>query len=168
MNNNIKFILRLFLAVLTGFICGSSIFYCSNKNKPSETIYMRDTILVTKTDTLKFFEKKIIDRHHYDTVIINDTVYLKDEPKFYSDSCENYKIGINAVKLYDYSLDIYKTDTLYQIKETMSQIEKKGHFRQFIGVGVGVGYGGCVGMDKSIKLEPYIGIHFTYGWGYTW
>lgn len=168
MNSYLKSFIIAFICVLGGFLLGSGTFYCLSKKSVSETKYLIDTVVVVKCDTFRYENIRIRDRYIYDTVLINDTVYIKDESRHYVDSTTNYKVDINAVKLCDYSLDIYKVDTLYQIKEKVSYIEDKKPFKQFIGVGIGVGYGGCVNPNsKVIMMEPYVGIHITYGFGYT-
>ena len=45
-------------------------------------------------------------------------------------------------------------------------VKKKG-WGQFIGVGVGVGYGASV-VGQTVYAAPEVGIHITYGWGYHW
>ena len=46
-------------------------------------------------------------------------------------------------------------------------IEKKKGWGQFIGVGIGVGYGASV-VGQTVYAAPEIGLHITYGWGYHW
>ncbi len=45
-------------------------------------------------------------------------------------------------------------------------VKKKG-WGQFIGVGIGVGYGASV-VGQTVYAAPEIGLHITYGWGYHW
>lgn len=157
------------LFFLLGILICLPLTMCHKSKKNEQIIDFRvDTLIVTHCDTFRYEKIRIKNNYIYDTILINDTVYIKDEPQHYIDSTENYKIDINSVKLYDYSLDIYKVDTIYQIKEKVSYMEEKSHWKQFVGVGVGIGYGGCIGVDKTIRLEPYVGIHLTYGFGYSW
>ena len=46
-------------------------------------------------------------------------------------------------------------------------IEKKKGWGQFIGVGIGVGYGASV-VGGRVYAAPEVGVHVTYGWGYHW
>ena len=46
-------------------------------------------------------------------------------------------------------------------------IEKKKGWGQFIGVGIGVGYGASV-VGQTVYAAPEVGVHITYGWGYHW
>lgn len=165
---HLKSILIAFILFLGGFLLGGGISYhCIKKEGLNQTKI--DTVRITKTDTIRVEKRTVQTKWVYDTVLLNDTVYIKDEPQHYLDSTSDYRVDINAVKLYDYSLDIYRVDTLYQIKEKVVQIENKRPFRQFLGIGVGVGYGGCVNpSNRTVTMEPYVGIHLTYGWGFTW
>jgi hypothetical protein len=45
-------------------------------------------------------------------------------------------------------------------------VKKKG-WGQFIGVGIGAGYGASV-VGQTVYAAPEIGLHVTYGWGYHW
>jgi len=52
-------------------------------------------------------------------------------------------------------------------------IVKKNGWGQFIGIGVGVGYGAAFVANPSrvgatIYAAPEIGVHLVYGWGYHW
>ena len=64
---------------------------CSGgEQNPIEKI---DTVYRVKYDTITV--NRIINNniYHYDTIIINDTVYIKDIPQTYKDSNENYSIS---------------------------------------------------------------------------
>ena len=81
------------------------------EQKPIEKI---DTVYQVKYDTITV--NRIINNniYHYDTIMINDTVYIKDIPQTYKDSNENYSISINAVKLYDYDLSVIAPNKRYK------------------------------------------------------
>ena len=155
-----KFILTSIISLLVGFLLGGLLFYSCNK-KESQIEYIKEI----KTDTITTI--RYLDKHHYDTIIINDTVWIKDEPQHYTDSTENFKLDINAVKLYDYRLDIYKSDTIYQPVEIKPLNQKK--CKQFIGIGVGVNYGLCINpYNMQASFQPNISLGIVYGFGYTW
>ena len=119
-----KSILIAFLCVLTGFLLGGVVVYHFTTKTPQiERIVVRDTIV--QTDTISYTKIVKQDRYHYDTIMIRDTVWIADIPQTYTDSCEDFKIDINAVKLYDYSLEIYKVDTFIKEIEKVPQIERK-------------------------------------------
>lgn len=159
---NIKSCITI-LAVIIALIC--TILQFRSCNRPPvepEIIVQRDTFVVRDTITKKVFIKQ--DVYHFDTVVINDTVYIKDEPRHYIDSTELYKVDIEAVKLYNYTVDIYRSDTVYTEKYT-EIIKQPKKFGQFVGVGLGVNYG----LDPvQGKFVPTVGVSIVYGFGYRW
>lgn len=136
---------------------------CNQCGKTPETIVETkiDTIMVVDTVHI---EKCILQReYHYDTIVVNDTVWIKDEPKLYTDSSSLYKLDINAVKLYSYDLDIYRRDTVFMYKETEKIVQKPKKFGQFVGIGAGVSYG----LDPvQGKFVPSVGVSVVYGLGF--
>lgn len=163
-----KSILIAFICVLTGFILGGGVVYhFATKSPQIERIIVRDTIIQKDTIT----HTKIIkqDKYHYDTIMVRDTIWIADIPQVYSDSCEDYRLDINAVKLYDYSLDIYRVDTFIQVKEKVSQIERKKGFCWSINAGLQVGYGININpSDMQASFSPYFGLGVSFGFGYSW
>ena len=163
-----KSILIGFICVLIGFLFGGVVVYHFTTKTPQiERIVVRDTIVNKDTIT----HTKIIkqDRYHYDTIVVNDTVYIRDIPQTYTDSCEDYKLDINAVKLYDYSLDIYKVDTFFREIEKVHQIERKGGWCWSVNAGLQVGYGLNVNpSNMQANFSPYIGLGVSLGFGYSW
>lgn len=164
--NIIKSILSLFICVLVGFLLGGGVVYhFINKSPQIERIIVRDTIVQTDTIT----HTKIIkqDRYYYDTIMLRDTVWIANIPQTYTDSCEDYKIDINAVKLYDYSLDIYRVDTFIKEIEKVPQIERKGGWCWSVNAGMQVGYGLIVNpYNMQANFSPYIGVGVSFGFGY--
>ena len=159
-----KSILIGFLCVLTGFLLGGGVVYHFTTNPPQiERIVVRDTII--QTDTISYTKIVKQDKYHYDTIMIRDTVYIADIPQNYTDSCEDYKIDINAVKLYDYSLDIYRVDTFIKEIEKVPQIERKGGWCWSVNAGLQVGYG--IGITNR-QFEPFVGVGLNIGFGYSW
>lgn len=161
-----KSIIIAFICVLTGFLLGGVVVYHFTTKSPQiERIVVRDTIVQTDTIT----HTKIIkqDRYHYDTIMIRDTVWIADIPQNYTDSCEDYRLDINAVKLYDYSLDIYRVDTFIKEIEKAPQIERKKAWGWSINAGLQIGYGLNVNpSNMQANFSPYIGIGIGIGFGY--
>lgn len=137
--------------------------------RPAEearTVVQRDTVVVVQRDTLREVRRVEQVRHRYDTVVVNDTVYVRDEPRVWADSTERYRIAIEAVKLYGYELDLYKADTV-RVVETTAVVEpakRRGRWGQSVVVGIQAGYG----FTPGLQAEPYVGIGITYGFGYAW
>lgn len=163
-----KSILIAFICVLTGFLLGGVVVYHFSTKPPQiERIVVRDTIV--QTDTISYTKIIKQDRYHYDTIMLRDTVWIADIPQTYTDSCEDYKIDINAVKLYDYSLDIYRVDTFIKEIEKVPQIEKRGGWCWSVNAGIQIGYGLNVNpSNMQANFSPYIGVGVSIGFGYSW
>ena len=119
-----------------------------------EYVHKTDTVIKWKydTDTIYMTNTKI----KYETKVINDTVWIKDEPITTTDSTSNYVIDINAVKLNWYRLRMMKNDTITINTSTVKTISSpKSGF--YYGLGVGVGYG-------FINRKPDIFVGFTIGY----
>ena len=171
LNKIVRYVIGIALVLLFVWLLG----YCSNRQDKTPAVEVRyDTITILQHDTVHITRCIKQERYHYDTLLLHDTVYIRDTPQLYSDSTPRYKLDIRAVKLYDYALDIYQTDTLTQYvpqtaDNTTSSTNRKGRFGQSVVVGLQVGYG--IGVQPSTMqaaFQPYIGIGITYGFGYSW
>lgn len=93
-----------------------NIVQCTRKTEqPSERIVKvveRDTIIETKISYDTVFFNRTKTEIQYDTIMRNDTVYIKDEPHDYRVDTTDYTLDINAVKLNWYKLDIHTRDTV--------------------------------------------------------
>ena len=121
----------------------------------STEVIKRDTIINWNYSTDTVFADKIKYKNKivYDTIIKNNTVYVKDSAVIHRDSTENYTIDISAVKLDWYKLDITHKDTVTYIQTVNNTIYKQKKNKIAIGVQGGYGY-----VFKSKQLEPYIGL----------
>ena len=122
----------------------------------------KDTVVIIQHDTVKYKQVVPVDKWHYDTIRYRDTVYIKDEPKQYVDSTDDYTLSINAVKLYDYTLDLYKVDTIWQVKEVFVEQPKqkwklKDHIDWYVGFGVTYGI-----INKQFDVGPSVGVAITF------
>lgn len=159
-----KIVLSL-LVVIVSFILGVSVNKCSTS--PTEVLKV-DTVFHTVHDTIVFTKTINHSVHHYDTVLIDDTVYIKDLPQLYTDSTKDYSIEINAVKLYDYSLSLYK-DTVFVETTKEVKVPQKYKLGQTLSLGLQVGYGlGISPPTMKCSFGPYIGIGISYGFGISW
>lgn len=142
---------------------------CTVKNDPSTTV-IYDTIVERYRDTVTIERVVVQDRQIYDTIVVNDTVYIADVPRVYTDSTDDYRLQINAVKLYDYSLDLYRDSIVTQTTTKIaSETKKRGKFGQSVTIGVQVGYGiGIAPTTMQAQFLPYIGVGVCYGIGYNW
>lgn len=119
-----------------------------------EYVYKTDTVIKWKYDTDTVYMTNT--RIEYETKVINDTVWIKDEPVTTTDSTSNYVIDINAVKLNWYRLRMMKNDTITINTTTVKTINapKSGFY---YGLGVGAGYG-------MFTRKPDIFVGFTIGY----
>ena len=120
-----------------------------------EYIHTRDTVIQWKYDTDTVY-RMTNTRTKYETKVINDTVWIKDEPFTTTDSTSNYVIEINAVKLNWYRLKMMKNDTI-TINTTTIRNTNSPKSGLYYGLGVGMGYG-------FINRKPDIFVGLTIGY----
>ena len=155
----------LLLVWLLGFTAKRT----DRQTEPTEQVRY-DTIVEVRYDTIREHRTIRKDLHHYDTIVLHDTVYIADIPQDYVDSTADYRLRVQAVKMYDYSLNIYRTDTLTRyVPQEATGRKRKGKWGQSIVVGLQAGYGlGVQPTTMQARFEPYVGIGVTYGFGYSW
>lgn len=122
-----------------------------------EYVHKTDTIIQWKYDTDTIYIKGKV-KIKYETKVINDTVWINDEPVTTTDSTSNYVIDINAVKLNWYRLRMMKNDTITINTTTVKTISypKSGFY---YGLGVGAGYG-FINRKPDIFVGGMIGYQF--------
>lgn len=121
-----------------------------------EYIHIRDTVIQWKYDTDTIYMTNTMVE--YETKVINDTVWINDEPVTTTDSTSNYVIDINAVKLNWYRLRMMKNDTITISTTTVKTISSpRSGF--YYGLGVGAGYG-LINRKPDIFLGGMIGYRF--------
>lgn len=127
----------------------------TSPEKVVEYIYIRDTVIEWKydTDTIYITNTRI----KYETKIINDTVWIKDEPVTTTDSTSNYVIDINAVKLKWYHLRMMKNDTITINNTTVKTMNSPSRGGFYYGLGAGAGYG-----IFTRKPDIFVGFNFGY------
>lgn len=127
----------------------------TSPEKVVEYIHTRDTVIEWKydTDTIYMTNTKI----KYETKVINDTVWIKDEPVTTTDSTSNYIIDINAVKLNWYRLRMMKNDTITINTTTVKAITSPSKGGFYYGLGVGAGYG-----VFTRKPDIFVGLTLGY------
>ena len=156
--NELKEMKVLLIILLTMSIMLNFYLYFLRQPMIKETmteVIKRDTIINWNYSTDTVFADKIKYKNKivYDTIVKNNTVYVKDSAVIHRDSTENYTIDISAVKLDWYKLDITHKDTVTYIQTVNNTIYKPKKNKIAIGVQGGYGYG-----FKSKQLEPYIGL----------
>lgn len=151
-------IIILSLFVLFGVL----MFFVGRFTKETETEILTKIDTIVRVDTFEYWRTEFKDRYIYDTVEMvkekEKVVYIKDEPKLYTDSTDKYQIKINAVKLYDYNLTLFDNDTVVYSKETIIKKEKwKPEFYWSIGLGVHYGL-----VYRKFDVGPYVGFGLKF------
>ena len=121
----------------------------------STEVIKRDTIINWNYSTDTIFADKIKYKNKivYDTIVKDNTVYVKDSAVVHRDSTDNYTIDISAVKLDWYKLDITHKDTVTYVQTVNNTIYKPRSNKPQIGVFGGLGYD-----IKGKTFGPEIGI----------
>ena len=160
-----QYILLFSISVFV-FLCGYGCHGCTHECKGTEVVHT-DTIQTILVDTIRV-ERTFTD-YIYDTIIVNDTVYIADIPRVYTDSTADYALNVRAVKMYDYRLDIFRVDTITRyMQEKPAEPKKSGKMGQSVVIGLQLGYGlGVQPATMQARFEPYIGIGISYGFGFT-
>lgn len=165
----------LLSALIAGIIIGASFRSCGRSHSPSpDPIKIHDTISIT--DTLLREKIRTIFRTKADTFVlcqhdsIHDTIWMEIpiDHKIYADRIKADSGSFDvAIKYSGYRASLDSVGIAYHAELMPSVIEKKRGIGQFVGIGLGVGYGGTM-IDQRIYAAPYVGVHLTYGFGYTW
>lgn len=137
-------------------------FFVGRFTKETETEILTKIDTVVRVDTFEYWRTEFKDRYIYDTIEVvkekEKVVYIKDEPKLYTDSTDKYQIKINAVKLYDYNLTLFDNDTVVYSKETIVKKEKwKPEFYWSVGIGVHYGL-----VYRKFDVGPYVGFGLKF------
>ena len=172
-----------------GAIIGAGLRSCSSgkTQEPDKPVVIHDTVQIQDSAWLAEHTKpKYVTRH--DTLWLPRPEIHRDSANAVGDSNVSDSIPVEIpIMSYQYR-DTFVTDTSrielgvcfsgwnaqidgidlksqYTI-QPRTIIKKKG-WGQFIGIGIGVGYGASV-VGQTVYAAPEVGIHITYGWGYHW
>ena len=171
---HIAFAVACFIA---GCIVGGSLRGCTGKPEgefvPPTVVH--DTVTISDTVRIKGKTKTIAT---HDTIWLvkpdsagraTDTIKpLVNETKLYRDTFTTDSSFIAlGVKYSGYESKIDNIDLQYRFDVKPRTIEKKKGWGQFIGIGIGAGYGVSV-VGQTVYAAPEVGVHITYGWGYHW
>lgn len=173
---------------IVGALIGAGLRGCSIKTPEApDPIILHDTIEVSNPEDIAEHTKpKYVLRH--------DTLWLP-KPEIPCDSVDSVcdgrvtdSIPVDIpITCYEYR-DTFKTDSSrielgvqfsgydaridnvdlqYRFNIQPRTIVKKKGWGQFIGIGLGVGYGASV-VGHTVYAAPEVGVHIVYGWGYHW
>lgn len=118
------------------------------KDTVTDVIRDYDTVYVEKT--------KYKDRYHYDTVMVENKVYVRDTIRNYDFKEKEYDLSVYAVKLDKYKLDIHANDTVTYTKTEIKTVVKPKKNLISVGIIGGYGYG-----FRSRDVQPFIGAGIT-------
>ena len=163
------------VCLLAGIVLGAGFRSCSSK--PAEPALRPEVIhdTVTIHDTA-YIAKKTKPKE----IVRHDTLWLPldtsslipvDLPITQSEYRDTFTTDSSrielGVRISGWHAQIDGIDLKSQYTIQPRTIEKKKGWGQFIGVGIGVGYGASV-VGQTVYAAPEIGMHITYGWGYHW
>ena len=120
---NWKKVLRYFLLICGVIFSSAALLFIGykigsqNEEKPPQIECKTDTLIVVKRDTVKVVKK--VREYRYDTVVVDNSVYVRDSLQHYTDSTDTYKIDIEAVRLDNYKLDVYRNDSMMHITDSV-------------------------------------------------
>ena len=121
-------------------------------------VIKKDTVIdfIRGYDTVYVEKTKYKDRYHYDTVMVENKVYVRDTIREYDFKEKDYDLSIYAVKLDRYKLDIHAKDTITFTKTEMKTVVKPKKNLISVGIIGGYGYG-----FRSRDVQPFIGAGIT-------
>lgn len=180
------------VCLVAGIVLGAGFRSCSKPAEPApaEPAVKHDTVIIHDTAYIAA-KTKPVKKLPPDTI---KAPVPNEEPNEVSNSANSDSIIVQVpMTAYEFR-DTITTDTSrielgiqfsgYKAKidgiDLKSQytiqprtIEKKKGWGQFIGIGIGVGYGASFvgnpsGVGTIVYAAPEIGVHITYGWGYHW
>lgn len=171
------------VCLVAGIVLGAGFRSCSSK--PSEPALRPETIhdTVTVHDTLRIKEHtkpKEVLRHDtiwlpldtpLGTSLDTGSLIPVDLPIIRSEYRDTFTTDSSRIELgvrisgWHAQIDGIDIKSQYTI-QPRTIVKKKG-WGQFLGLGIGLGYGAAV-VNGSVYAGPEVGVHVTYGWGYHW
>lgn len=117
-----------------------------------------DTItnVIRDFDTVYVEKTKYKDRYRYDTVMVENKVYVRDTIREYDFKEKDYDLSVYAVRLDRYKLNIHAKDTVTYAKTEIKTVVKPKKNLISVGIIGGYGYG-----FNSKRVEPFIGAGIT-------
>lgn len=145
-------LLIIFIILIICFRC------CPNSKIEKEVIQIKDTITITKTDTIRIIEPQPVIQ--YRDRIVRDTLYNTDsvlvpvdvpiETKIYTDS--SYRAVISGYRAQLDSISIFNKNQIHIINKITYKTKKWN-----ISPSIGVGYG-----FYHKKIDTYVGFSIGY------
>lgn len=159
------------VCLLAGIVLGFFLKGCK-PSSPAEPIVLHDTISVH--DTLR------ITQHTKPREVVRiDTIWLKGKtdtiaveiPITQSEYRDTFATDSTraeiAVLFSGYNARIDSIGINYKATIQPRVERKKKGFGQFVGIGIGAGYGASI-VGSQVYAAPQVGISIVYGFGYHW
>lgn len=133
-------------------------------------ILKHDTLWLPKPETPCDSTDSVCDGRVTDSIPVDIPIMCYEYRDTFQTDSSRIELGL---EFSGYNAKIENIDLQYRFNIQPRTIVKKKGWGQFIGIGVGVGYGASfVGNPSSvgatIYAAPEIGVHLVYGWGYHW
>ena len=133
-------------------------------------ILKHDTLWLPKPETPCDSTDSVCDGRVTDGIPVEIPIMCYEYRDTFRTDSSRIELG---VEFSGYNAKIENIDLQYRFNIQPRTIVKKKGWGQFIGIGVGVGYGASfVGNPSSVGTTTYaapeIGVHLVYGWGYHW
>ena len=121
-------------------------------------VVKKDTVtnVIRDFDTVYISKTKYKDRYHYDTVMVENKIYVRDTLMNYAFKEKDYDLSVYAVRLDRYKLDIHAKDTITFTKTEIKTVVKPNKNLISVGIIGGYGYG-----FRSRDVQPFIGAGIT-------
>lgn len=131
--------------------------------KPKYVI-RRDTLWLPKPETPCDSADFVCDGRVTDSIPVDIPIMCYEYRDTFNTDSSRIELG---VQFSGYDARIDNVDLQYRFNIQPRTIVKKNGWGQFIGIGLGVGYGASM-VGQTVYAAPEVGVHITYGWGYHW
>lgn len=131
--------------------------------KPKYVI-RRDTLWLPKPETPCDSADSVCDGRVTDSIPVDIPITCYEYRDTFKTDSSRIELG---VQFSGYDARIDNVDLQYRFNIQPRTIVKKKGWGQFIGIGLGIGYGASV-VGQTVYAAPEVGVHITYGWGYHW
>ena len=163
----------LVATMVAGLLVGAGVRSCKGAQpEPSKPEVIHDTVTIEKEAIEDNTAVRSVEPYDTAVVLIHDTVQdtiyieIPIEHKQYRDTinADSARIRLNIL-FHGYRAGIDHIGVSYDIRPvTRTEIRKKG-WGQFVGVGIGAGYG-VSAHGGNVYASPQVGINIVYGFGY--
>lgn len=136
-----------------------------------------DTLFIVKTDTVKVYEPKFVERRVVDTVYITDSVFVPIEQTFYDEKelklwVSGFQCTLDSFYVYPKTVERVVTREIFTTTESRERVGlyAEGALNSFSD-GICPSVGVCITTPKKVLYRANIGLYkgspaYTIGIGY--